>query len=106
MLNATVGLRYTFWNASDAHPYVSGGVGVYHSVLERAVIPQTDRTLARQATTGTGYHAAIGSKFRITDTYSFFFEPRFVIVDTEGTDLETSTSTRYVTVRLGVDVRL
>lgn len=106
VLNATIGLRYTFQNQSDAHPYVAGGAGLYHTVLERAFIPQNNQTLAREATTRRGYHAAIGSKFRINDTYSFFFEPRYVIVDTEDTDLETSTSTRYVTVRLGLDVRL
>lgn len=106
VLNATIGLRYTLRNPSDAHPYVAGGMGLYRTVLERAIIPQNGRTLARRATTRRGYHVAIGANFRIDDTYSFFFEPRYVIVDTKDTDLETRTSTRYVTVRLGLDVRL
>ena len=106
VLNGTVGLRYTLKNPSDAHPYVSGGVGLYRSVLEETIIYDSDQTLPRVATTNRGYHVAIGSKFRINDTYSFFFEPRYVIVDTKDTDLKTRTPTRYVTVRLGLDVRL
>lgn len=103
--NVTLGLRYTFTNRSDAHPYVAGGLGLYRSVLERAFVVQSDETLPRRVTTTRGYHAAVGSKFLVTETYSFFFEPRLVIVDTNGTELQTESSTRYVTVRLGVDVR-
>lgn len=103
--NVTMGLRYTFANGSNAHPYVAGGVGLYRSVLERATVRQSDETLPRRATTTHGYHAAAGSKFLINETYSFFFEPRLVVVDTEGSELQTDSSTRYVTVRLGVDVQ-
>lgn len=103
--NATVGLRYTLKNQSNAHPYVAGGVGLYRSVLERATIPESDDTFPRRATTTNGYHVSVGSEFLINETYSFFFEPRLVIVDTEETDLETQTSTRYVTVLMGVDVQ-
>lgn len=106
VLNGTIGLRYTLENSSDAHPYVSGGVGVYHSLLERVRVKQREDPLRRRTATRRGYHAAIGSNFRINDTYAFFFEPRYVIIDTEGSGLGTSTSTRYVTVRLGVDVQL
>lgn len=106
LLNATLGLRYTLQNPSDARPYVSGGIGIYQTVLEETKIPQSNETLPRRATTRKGYHAAIGSKFRINESYSFFFEPRYVIVDTSESELRTSTSTRYVTVRLGVEVQL
>lgn len=102
--NVTVGLRYTLKNQSDAHPYVAGGVGLYRTVLERATVVESDETLPRRATTTRGYHVAAGSKFLVNETYSFFFEPRLVVVDTGGTELQTDSSTRYVTVRLGVEV--
>lgn len=103
--NVTMGLRYTFTNRSNAHPYVAGGVGLYRPALEQATVIQSDETLPRRATTTYGYHAAAGSKFLVNETYSFFFEPRLVIVDTAGSELQTDSSTRYVTVRLGMDVR-
>jgi opacity protein-like surface antigen len=103
--NVTAGLRYTFTNQSDVHPYVAGGVGVYRSVLERITVSQSDQTLPRRTATTNGYHAALGSKFLVNETYNFFFEPRLVIVDTDGSELQTGSSARYVTVRLGVDVR-
>ena len=106
VFNGTVGLRYTLRNPSDAHPYVSGGVGLYRTVLEQTEIPNTGQVLPREENTGRGFHIALGSTFRITNTYSFFFEPRYVVVDTEDSDLQTRTSTRYVTVRLGLDVQL
>lgn len=106
VLNATLGLRYTFQNPSDAHPYVAGGGGLYRSVLEQAYIEQRAEPLPRQATTGKGFHAAVGTNFHIDETYSFFFEPRLVIVDTAGSELDTNGSTRYVTLRIGLDMTL
>ena len=106
VLNATLGLRYTVQSQSDVRPYAAGGMGLYRSVLARATISKGDQTLPRRATVGKGYHAAIGSTFRIDETYSFFFEPRLVIVDTDGPGFGTNTSTRYVTVRLGVEMEL
>ncbi|PSQ82831.1 MAG: hypothetical protein BRD30_13595 [Bacteroidetes bacterium QH_2_63_10] len=103
--NGTIGLRYTLENSTDAHPYVAGGVGVYRSVLEKTKI-QGEEIFPRLATTSRGFYAAIGSTFRINDTYAVFFEPRFVSVDTEGSELDTGEPTRYVTLRLGLDVRL
>ena len=105
VLNGTIGLRYILENSTDAHPYVAGGVGVYRSVLEKTKI-QGEEIFPRLATTSRGFYAAIGSTFRINDTYAVFFEPRFVSVDTEGSELDTGESTRYVTLRLGLDVRL
>ena len=106
VLNGSIGLRYTLRNQSDAHPYVSGGVGIYRTVFARTRSDQGDEIFPRIATTNRGFHVAIGSTFRIDDTYAFFFEPRLVIVNTEDSELSTSTSTRYVTARFGVDLRL
>jgi len=106
VLNGTIGLRYTLQNQSDVHPYVSGGVGLYRVVFAEARVSQGDALLPELSTTEQGFHVALGSNFRIDETYSVFFEPRYVIVNTEGSDLETSASTRYVTVRLGMDVQL
>lgn len=105
VLNGTIGLRYTLENSTDAHPYVSGGVGLYRTVFEKAKI-QGDEIFRRLEATNRGFYAAIGSTFRINDTYAVFFEPRFVSVDTKGSELDTVKSTRYVTLRLGLDVRL
>lgn len=99
VLNGSIGLRYTLRNQSDAHPYVSGGVGIYRTVYESEIFQ-------RIATTNRGFHAAIGSNFRIDDTYALFIEPRLVVINTEESELKTETSVRYVTVRLGLDVRL
>lgn len=106
VVNGTIGLRYTLETQGDVHPYVSGGAGVYRTVLAETIIRQSDQVLPERATTGRGFHVAIGSNFRIDDTYAFFFEPRLVIVDTQGSELDTSTPTRYVTFLLGVDVLL
>ena len=106
VLNGTIGLRYTLEAQGDVHPYVSGGVGLYRTVLAETIIHQSDQVLPERGTTGRGFHVAIGSNFRIDDTYAFFFEPRLVIVDTQGSELDTSTPTRYVTFLLGVDVLL
>jgi len=106
VLNGTIGLRYTLQNQSDAHPYVSGGVGLYRVVFAEARVSQGGELLPELSTTERGFHVAIGADFRIDETYSVFFEPRYVVVDTEGSALETNASTRYVTVRLGMDVQL
>lgn len=106
VLNGTIGLRYTLENRSDAHPYVAGGVGLYRTVLAETRIPQSGNVLPERSARGRGFHAAVGSNFRIDETYSVFVEPRYVIVDTEGSELDTGASTRYVTVRLGMEVQL
>lgn len=103
--NLTLGVRYTFINQSDAHPYFAGGVGVYRPVLERATVSGSDQTLPRRSTVASGYHAAVGSKFIVNDTYSVFIEPRLVMVDTSESELQIDASARYVTVQLGAEVR-
>ena len=106
LVNGTIGLRYTLKNQSDAHPYVSGGVGLYRTELAEARVRQSENVLPERSTSRRGFHVAIGSNFRIDETYSVFVEPRYVVVDTEDSALETGTSTRYVTVRLGMGVQL
>ncbi|MFB6274170.1 MAG: outer membrane beta-barrel protein [Salinibacter sp.] len=106
VLNGTLGLRYTLQTQGDAHPYVSTGIGLYRTVLERARVSGISKTLSRFAATRKGYHVALGGTFNIDETYSFFFEPRYVIVDTANTDLSGNTSTRYLTIRLGLELRL
>ncbi|WP_263788388.1 porin family protein [Salinibacter grassmerensis] len=103
VLNGTVGLRYTLRNQSDAHPYVAGGIGVYQTMLAETRGSQDEKLQSELATTERGFHVAIGSNFRIDETYGVFFEPRYVVVNTEDSDLQTGI--RYVTVRLGVDVQ-
>ncbi len=105
LINGTVGLRYTLKNQSDAHPYVAGGIGLYRTELAEARVRQGEKVLPERSTRGRGFHLAIGSNFRVNETYGVFFEPRYVVVDTGGSDLQTGDSTRYVTVRLGVEVQ-
>ena len=105
LINGTVGLRYTLKNQSDAHPYVAGGIGLYRTELAEARVRQGENVLPERSTRGRGFHLAIGSNFRVNETYGVFFEPRYVVVDTDDSDLQTGTSTRYVTVRLGVEVQ-
>jgi len=106
VLSATFGLRYTVQSQSDVRPYAAGGVGLHRSVRARANISQGDETLPRRATVSRGYYVGLGSTFRIDDTYRLFFEPRLVIVDADGPDFGTNTSTRYVTVRLGAEIKI
>ena len=105
LINGTVGLRYTLKNQSDAHPYVAGGIGLYRTELAEARVRQGENVLPERSTRGRGFHLAIGSNFRVDETYGVSFEPRYVVVDTGGSDLQTGDSTRYVTVRLGVEVQ-
>ena len=106
VLNGTIGLRYTLQNQTDAHPYVSGGVGVYRTVLERARVVRTSEVLSRVSTTRRGYHVALGSTFSIDEQYSVFFEPRYVVVDTANSELSENTSIRYLTFRVGMELQL
>ncbi|WP_103020160.1 outer membrane beta-barrel protein [Salinibacter altiplanensis] len=105
VLNGTVGLRYTLKNQSNAHPYVSGGIGLFRTKLAEARVPQSENVLPERSTRNRGFHVAVGSNFRVDETYGVFFEPRYVVINTGDSDLETRTSTRYVTVRLGMDVQ-
>ena len=105
-LSGSIGLRYTYTNDSDAHPYGAIGVGVYRaSSSNRKQFSQGQliQEQPKQVTTELGAHLAIGSLFRLDDTYAVFFEPRYVfynLAENRGGTI------RYFTLRLGVDVTL
>jgi len=105
-LSGALGVRYTYRNGTDAHPYVSMGVGMYRlKKSNRKVFQEGDGVdrLPQQTSTEAGAHLALGSFFRLDDTYALFLEPRYVFYDVG----ERLTGTqRYITVRLGVEVRL
>jgi opacity protein-like surface antigen len=106
-LGGMLGLRYTFVNDSDAHPYVTLGGGMYRALVsdrkeitdEGELVDAADDISTRQE----GIHIAAGARFRLDDTYAVFGEPRFTFFDVDrGLD----NSLRYFTLRLGVDVQL
>jgi len=105
-LGGTLGLRYTFVNDSDAHPYVTVGGGVYRALIsdrkeatEDGLVDAGDQISVRQE----GVHVAAGTRFRLNDTYGVFAEPRYTLFDI---DQGLGQSLRYFTLRLGVDVQL
>lgn len=108
-LNASIGMRYVYQNGSSAHPYLLSGVGIYRSVVRETKVYQGGRLVQSASTrslVSTGFHLAMGINFRIDDTYSVFFEPRYVVVNTSDEEFGIGRSSRYVPVRLGLDVRL
>lgn len=109
LLNASMGLRYVIENQTDAHPYLSAGVGIYRSMIAETEIYQEGRLVqmaGERTTTGTGLQLAVGVEFEINETYAFFFEPRYVIVDTDEEAFGLGTSTRFIPLRMGLDVAL
>jgi opacity protein-like surface antigen len=105
-LSGSVGLRYTYLNDSDAHPYASAGVGVYRVGISNRKVFERGEIVERQpqrTATEMGVHLALGALFRLDDTYAVFFEPRYVFYDVG----ESVTGTlRFFTLRLGVDVQV
>jgi len=107
-MGGNVGFRYTVENQSDAHPYVALGGGLYQVRRTNRQMVTSGGTLVPDENRSTttveeGMHVAIGSLFRIDDTYAVFVEPRYMVFDvTEGVD----EAVRYFTIRLGVDVQL
>ena len=107
-VGGSLGIRYTFRNRTDAHPYVTLGGGFYqlrstnrkqYNAEERELEPVGDR----QTSLEEGAHLGLGSLFRLDDTYAVFVEPRYTFFDvSEGI----GKAERYFTVRLGMDVRL
>lgn len=109
LMGVSTGVRYSFQNRTDAHPYITGGVGVYRTRIAPANIYQNGQLVQetqQRTTTAFGYHMALGVDFRINDRYTFFFEPRYIIVNTDGEDFGVGTSTRFVPVQIGLDVHL
>lgn len=109
-LSATAGLRYLFLHDGSAHPYITAGTGFYRTVLTAYDVYhqgdlQNSQSGGRQSVTSSGMHVGLGVNFQIDETYSVFFEPRYVIVYTSESGDGFATSTRYVPVRLGLDLR-
>lgn len=105
-LSASLGLRYTYRNSTDAHPYVATGVGIYRLNSSNRKKFENGQLVDRQPErtfTEKGIHLALGSLFRLDERYAVFFEPRYVFYNVS----ERLTGTlRYFTLRLGVDVQL
>lgn len=107
-IGGSLGVRYTFRNRTDAHPYVTLGGGLYQTRItnrrrydaeQNALVPADDQ----QTTVEEGVHLGLGSLFRVDDTYAVFAEPRYTFVNvSEGV----GNAERYFTIRLGMDVRL
>jgi len=104
-LSGSLGLRYTYENETDAHPYLATGVGRYRQTIsnrrgiEGGELVDRDGALRDR---GLGTHLALGSLLRFNDTYALFFESRYVFYDlAEGL----GDAQRYFTLRVGVDVQ-
>ncbi len=105
-LSGTLGLRYTYLNSSDAHPYLTTGIGLYRlQSTNRREVSNGELVSAGEKVQEVkkGAHLALGSLFRLDDTYAVFFEPRYVFYDL-GVGI--GNSARYFILRLGVDVQL
>lgn len=108
LLNVALGLRYILLRESDVRPYVTGGVGFYRSAITQANIFQEGilvESESRKGTTSTGIHVGVGMNFHVNDTYIVFFEPRYVIVQTTSREFGFGSFTRFVPVRLGLEMR-
>jgi hypothetical protein len=105
-LGGALGVRYTYLNETDAHPYASVGAGIYRlHESNRKVFRQGNvvERLPSQSATNVGLHLALGSLFRLDDTYALFFEPRYVFYDISE---RLTGAQRYASLRLGVEVQL
>ena len=104
-LSGSLGLRYTYENETDAHPYVAIGGGRYRRTISNLRAVEDGELVnleGSRADTRLGTHLALGSLLRFNDRYALFFEPRYVLYDlAEGP----GDAQRYVTLRLGVDVQ-
>jgi hypothetical protein len=105
-LGGEVGLRYTFLNDTDAHPYVALGGGLYQGrltdrkqITEEGQLVDADESVNQ---TEEGGYLAAGALFRLDDTYAVFAEPRYTFYDFGG---GATGELRYFTLRLGVDVQ-
>jgi len=107
-VGGSLGIRYTFRNRTDAHPYLALGGGLYQRrITNRKQYDSDARTLVsveeRETAFEEGVHLGLGSLFRIDDTYAVFVEPRYTFFDVSNGVGEAA---RYFTVRLGMDVRI
>jgi hypothetical protein len=94
-------------NSTDAHPYAAIGGGIYQVRVTNRQRVTTGGTLEPIEGTRTaveeGMHLALGSLFRIDDTYAVFVEPRYMFFDLNG---DAGEATRSFVLRLGMDVQL
>jgi hypothetical protein len=103
--SASLGLRYTYLNESDAHPYLDLGIGVYQLTVSNQKTVQGDQLVdegGRATDTQLGSHLALGSLLRLNDTYALFFESRY---DFYNVGDRLAGTQRYFTLRLGMDVQ-
>lgn len=103
--SGSLGLRYTYLNETDAHPYLDVGVGRYQlTVSDQKTVQGNQLVDEAGSTTDTafGSHLAVGSLLRLNGTYALFFESRYDFYDLgEGV----TGAQRYFTLRLGMDVQ-
>lgn len=108
LLNVALGLRYVFLNDSDVRPYITSGVGLYRSAITERDIFQDGillHTESRKGMISRGVHVGMGMNFHVNDTYVVFFEPRYVFVQTTNRAFGFESFTRFVPVRLGLEMR-
>lgn len=130
LLDGYLGLRYTVVSADiPSKPYFLAGVGMYHSIFQPATFRDVDGQIIEAQTsegdpvlltgdeiidTHLGYTAGIGIDFDINDTYGFFVEGRYIVVQNgDYGDAPTNlsggvevTTTRYYPIRFGATIRL
>lgn len=103
-LSGSLGLRYTYENETDAHPYLSIGVGRYRQQVSNLREPQNGELVEKggsRTETALGSHLALGSLVRLNDTYALFFESRYVFYDVSE---KVTGAQRYFTLRVGMNV--
>jgi len=125
----SLGLRYTVVSADiPSKPYVTAGIGMYHyryrpgTFLDENGNTVTDNLDGNVFTldgneiisTALGWNAGFGLDFSVNDTYGFFVEAQYVVVQngeygraiTTVRSVESEDVTRYYPVRFGVTIRL
>jgi hypothetical protein len=103
--SGSVGLRYTYLNETDAHPYLDVGVGLYQlTVSNQKTVRGNQLVDEAGSTTNTelGSHLAVGSLLRLNDAYALFFESRYDFYDVRD---RLTGAQRYFTLRIGMDVQ-
>lgn len=103
--SGSLGLRYTYRNETDAHPYLDLGLGRYQLTVSDRKTVQGNQLVdegGRTTDTRLGSHFALGSLLRLNDTYALFFESRYDFYNVGDRLIGTQ---RYFTLRLGVDVQ-
>jgi hypothetical protein len=103
--SGSLGLRYTYRNGTDAHPYLDLGVGIYELTVSNQKTVQGNQLVDEGGTTTDtelGSHLALGSLLWLNDTYALFFESRYDFYNVGNQFFGTQ---RYFTLRVGMNVR-